>query len=479
MKTTQERLEPTKVKLTVEVEPERVRRAYDEAARHLAQGVTLKGFRKGKVPRKVLEARLGKGAIVQHAVEDHLSAFYAEAVRAEELHPVAPPEIDLQRFDEEEGAAFEATVEVRPEFELPPYEGIDVTFPEWDVADDEVREQLDDLRERFAELEEVDRPAAIGDYVTIDLAVLRDGEPLEDATAEDALYEVGSGGVTPALDEQLPGSVAGHILTYTDVLPEDYPEHGGEEVEFRVLVKDVRAKELPALDDDFAQTASEFDTLAELEEDIRRNLRRRKLSQARAELRSRVLEAYLALVDVPLPEAMVESDVDSRVEQFARQAERYGLELEQLVEMQGTDLETFRTQARGQAELTVKAQLVLEALAQAADLEVTSEDLEAEIHRHAANQGVEPGVIARVVNEQGSVGVLVGDVLRRKALDVLVDAADVAEAPSAEALAELERDPAEDVTPHEPALDEDEGPAGDLVAEDPAVVPDGGVSDSG
>jgi trigger factor len=437
MKTTLERLEPTRVKLTVEVEPKRVSKAFDAAARDLSKSVDIKGFRRGKVPRRVLEARFGKDLIIQQALEGSVSRYYAEALEHEEVVPVAPPEIDLQTFTEEEGCAFEATVDVRPEIEPPDHRGIHVTFPEWEVTDEEVRQQLDQMRERFAELEEVDRPARRGDYVTIDLSVARNGAPIEEATAEDALYEVGSGGVTPKLDEELAGAAPGHILKYTDELPPDYPEHGGEEVEFTVLVKDVRGKQLPDLDDDFAATASEFDTLGELEEDIRATLRRRRLSTARQELRGRVLEAYLALADVPLPEKMVEAERDGRLDQLRRQAEQYGLELEQLLQMQGTDLEKVTADVEEQAESTVKGQLVLEALAEQEGIQVESTDLEQEIRRHAANQDVDPATLARVINEQGSVGVLIGDVVRRKALDLIVDAAEVEDAPSDQELAEL------------------------------------------
>lgn len=470
MKTTLEQLEPTRVKLTVEVEPDRVTRAFDEAARHLAQQVQIKGFRKGKAPRRLLEARLGKDTILQHAVEEWLGRFYAEAVRQEELSPVAPPEIDLEAFTEEEGCVFAATVEVRPEVEVPDHTGIQVTFPDWDVTDEQVREQVGALRERFAELEEVDRPAARGDYVTIDLLVFRDGEPLESATAEDALYEVGSGGVTPELDEQLPGAAAGHILNYTDRLPDGHPEHGGEEVEFRVLVKDVRAKRLPDLDDDFAATASEFDTLEELEDDIRRGLRSRRLSHARQELRGRVLEAYLALVDVPLPEAMVTGEVEGRLARMRRQAEQYGVELDQLLQMQGTDLESTRRELEEQARQAVKAQLVLEALAREAGLTAEPGDLDREVRRHAADHGIEPAQLAQIIREQGSVGALVGDVARRKALDLLVEAAEVEGAPSQELLEELgvaqaaspagatapPADPGAGTAPHSPSLSDEE-----------------------
>ncbi len=437
MKTSLERLEPTKVKLTVEVEPERVSEAFDAAAREIAQQVQIPGFRKGKVPRKLLEQKIGKGALAQQAMESALNTYYAEAVDTEGLRVVAPPEVDVEHFDEDEGCAFEATVEVRPEIDLPDHRGIDVTFPEWDVTEEEVREQLDQLRDRFAELEEVDRPAAIGDYVTIDLEVEKDGEPIDEATVEDALYEVGSGGVTPQLDDELQGAVAGEVLTYDDELPEQYPVHGGEEVTFTVTVKDVRAKELPDLDDDFAMSASEFDTIGELEDDIRSNLARRKLDSARQHLRGRILEAYLALVDVPLPEAMVEAERDARLEQLERQAERYGLELEEMLEMQDTDLEQVSADVSKQATSGVKAQLVLEALAEELGVEIEQEDLSDEIHRHARERGVEPQQLAQAISEQGSLGVLVGDVIRRRTLDALVEAADVTGGPTDEELAEL------------------------------------------
>lgn len=474
MKTSLEQLEPTKVKLTVEVEPARVQRAFDQAARHLSQDIQLPGFRKGKVPRRLLESKIGKGAIAQHAMEDFLGEFYAEAVQTEDVRPVAPPELDLQHFDEEDGCAFEATIQVRPEIELPDHEGISVTFPDHEVTDADVEEQLEQMRERFAEVEEVDRAARRGDYVTIDLTVRKEGEVIEDATAEDAMYEVGSGGVTPKLDEELPGSVAGQTLTYVDELPEDYPEYGGQKVEFTVEIKDVRAKELPPLDDDFAMTASEFDTIDELREDIRRNLRQRRMGEARQTLRSQILEAYLALVDVPLPEAMVEDEAESRLQQIRDQAEQYGLSFEELVEMQGGDPEELTANIHEQSAESVKARLVLEALAEQLDIEAEVPDLEQEIMRHAYQRNVDPSELARAIDEQGSMGVLAGDVIRRKTLDLLVEAAEVEGAPSREALIELgfeqpdedEELPGEaaaDAEPHPPEMEGEEPP---VAAED-------------
>jgi hypothetical protein len=259
---------------------------------------------------------------------------------------VSQPEVDVETFDETDGCTFTATVEVRPTFDAPDHEGIDVTFPEWDVEDDEVDEQLEQLRERFAEVDEVEREAATGDLVTLDLRVEIDGEELESANVEDALYEIGSQGVTPKLDEELVGKSAGDEITYEDTLPDEYPDHGGEPATFHVTVKDVREKTLPELDDDFATTASGFDTIDELRKDVRDSLLRRKIEQAQHDLRGRILEAYLARVEVPLPEAMVEADKQARMAQLEQQAERFGIDVDDLLAMEDTSSEDFEDNAQ-------------------------------------------------------------------------------------------------------------------------------------
>ncbi|MEX0868029.1 MAG: trigger factor, partial [Nitriliruptoraceae bacterium] len=296
MKTSVETLDTVKVKLSVEAQPERVQRAFAQPARELAKQVNLPGFRPGKAPRKILEQRLGDGAIAQAAMEASLTDYYVEALRAEEVEPVAQPELDLDHFDEEQGCAFTAIVEVRPEFDPPDHAGIHLSFPDWDVTDEQIDEQLQSLRERYAEVDEVDRAAADGDLVTVNLDVTVDGEKLESAHVEDALYEIGSGGVTPKLDEELIGKSAGDEFTYDDNLPDDYPEHGGKPATFAVAVVDVREKTLPDLDDDFAASASGFDTIAELRDDLRTSLRRRNVTNAQHELRGKILDAYLARV---------------------------------------------------------------------------------------------------------------------------------------------------------------------------------------
>ncbi len=437
MKTTVETVDPVKVKLTVEVEPQRVKKAFDAAAKELANQVQMPGFRKGKVPRKLIEQRLGTGVIAQQALEESLSTYYAEALEETDIDPVAMPEVDVKNFDETDGCTFEATVEIRPEFDVPDHEGIGVSFPDWDVADEDVRDQLAQMRERFAEVDEVDRPAQTGDFVTLDLTVHVDGTELESAHVEDALYEVGSQGVTAKLDEELVGKEGGAEFTYTDQLPEEYPEHGGEEAEFTVTVKDVREKTLPALDDDFAASASEFETFAELEKDVRDALLRRKVQQAQHELRGRILEAYLANIDVPLPPSMVNQEAEARIHQVEHQAEQYGLEVDQLLQMEDTTREEFEDNARQQATQAVKAQLVIDALADELGVQIDAGDIDAEIIRHAQSNNTSPQQIAQVIQQQGSIGALVGDIMRRKTIDAIVAAATIDGGPSDQVLIEL------------------------------------------
>jgi trigger factor len=437
VKTSLETLDEVKVKLAVEVEPQRVKQAFDRAARELARQVSLPGFRPGKAPRRILEQRIGSGAIAQAAMEDAIGDYYLEALRAEEVSPVGQPELDVERFDEAEGCAFTATVEVRPTFEPPDHTGIAVTFPDWEVADRDVDEQLEQMRARFAEVDEVDRAATVGDLVTIDLRVEVDGRELESAQVSDALYEVGSGGVTPVLDDEIVGKQAGDAFSYEDQLPEDYPEHGGAQATFHVSVTDVREKSLPALDDDFATTASAFDTLDELKADVRASLQRMRIQQARHELRGRVLEAYLARVEVPLPPAMVDGEVEDRLHRLEHQAEQYGLDLGQLLELQGTTRDEFEEQAREEATGSVKARLVLDELSQRVDVSLETADIEEEIARHARASGMPPDEVARLIQEQGTLPVLAGDILRRKTIDAIIDAAEVTGGPDDALLAEL------------------------------------------
>ncbi len=464
MKTTVETIDAVRVKLTVEVDPGVVRKAHDTAARHLAQQVNLPGFRKGKAPRKLLEQRLGSGAIAQHALEDNLDDWYRAAIDDAEIVPVGSPELDIETFTEKEGMTFVAEVEVRPEIDLPDHTGLQLSHPEWGVSDDEVTAKLDEQRERFAEVDEVERAASSGDYVTIDLKVFVDGEELETAHVEDALYEVGSQGVTAKLDDELEGIEAGAEFTYTDQLPEEYPEHGGEEAEFHVTVHDVRAKSLPTLDDDFAATASEFDTLDDYRADIRRNLERQKVSEARHQARGDLLQAFLAPIDFELPPSMITSEVDDQRQQISQQAEQYGMTFEDMLAAQDMEEEAWEEEVTTQARASVKARLVLDTLAETLEVDIEPDDVNQEIFRHAMQMGMQPQQVAQMIQEQGSLPALIGDVARRKALDAIVDGAILDGAPDDATLIAL------GIIPDPDAPAPGAAPAGDAADADAAVA---------
>ena len=435
--TTVERLDEIRVRLTVEAPADRVRTAFDRAARTLSRDLRIPGFRPGKAPRPIVEQRVGLGAIAQAALEDALQEYYVEALTGEGLDSVARPEVDVQRFDESEGCAFTATVEVRPEVEPAGLEDLRVTHPEWQVPDADVEAQLDRLREQFAEVAVVERPAAAGDLVTIDLRVEVDGAPVDGGDVEGALYEVGSGGVTPELDRRVLGATAGTVLTYEDELPAGYPGHGGATAAFTVTVHDVREKRLPAADDDFADTAGGFDSIDELRADVRRSLLRRRILEGRHQLRAVVTEAYVARHEVPVPPTLLADTVAERMARLGEEAARLGGTLDELLALEGTSREAQEERLREQAEGTLRGQLVLDALARKLELNVRSADLDVEIGRLASEHGMKPAEVARLVREQGTLPALIGDVLRRRAIDAIVAASEVDGAPDDATLGEL------------------------------------------
>ncbi len=458
-----ERLDDVSVKLSVEAAPERVRAAFDRAARTIAKDISVPGFRKGKAPRRVVEQRVGTAAIAQAALDEALQEFFVEALRATELDTVARPQIDVERFDEADGCAFTVTVEVRPEITPADHHGITVSHPEWQVPDADITAQLDRLREQFAEVEVVDRAAAAGDLVTLDLQLSVDGTEVESARVEGALYEVGSGGVTPELDRRALGASAGDVLSYDDELPEAYPEHGGVTATFTVTITDVREKRLPELDDDFADTAGGFDSFDEMRADVADSLARRRILEGRHELRGVVTEAYVALHDVPVPPTMLADAVAERLERLALEAQQFGGTLDELLQLEGTSREDYEVRLGEQMTTMLRAQLVLDALARGLGLTVQAADLDREFSRLAMEHRTDPKRIAELVRDQGTLPVLVGDVLRRKAIDVVVEAADITGGPDDATMRRLglvdeepapEEPAAEESAPEEPAAEE-------------------------
>jgi trigger factor len=432
-----ERLDDVSVKLSVEAAPDRVRAAFDRAARTIAKDISVPGFRKGKAPRRVIEQRVGTAALAQTALDEALQEFFLEALRATDLDTVARPEVDVERFDEVEGCAFTVTVEVRPEIVLADHRGLTVTHPEWHVPEADVDAQLERLRQQFAEVEVVDRPAAAGDLITLDLRLSVDGVEIDSATVEGALYEVGSGGVTPELDRRALGASAEDVLVYEDELPAEYPEHGGRSATFTVTIVDVREKQLPELDDDFADTAGGFDTMADMRNDVADSLTRRRILQVRHELRGVVTEAYVALHDVPVPPTMLSEAVSERIERMSQEAAQFGGTLDQLLELEGTSREDYEQRLAEQMTTMLRAQLVFDALARQLEVTVEAADLDREFTRLAMEHRTDPKRIAELVRQQGTLPVLVGDILRRKAIDSVLDAADVDGGPDEDTLRRL------------------------------------------
>jgi trigger factor len=441
-----ERVDDTTVKLAVTVERPRVKAALDEAARHLAEEVKVPGFRKGKVPRKVLETRLGKGAVVQHAVQDALPQFYAEAVREQQLEPVGQPEFDLDTFEEGTDAAFTATVEVRPEFDPPTVDGVLVNHPEWAVDDEEVEAELNQLRERFAEAETVDRPIQIDDLAVVTISGTRNGEPVEDASVDDQLYRVGDPEETgQKLDRELLGTSAGGIVKFSDT----FDGEDDREIDFTVIVKDVKTLKLPDADDDFAITASEFDTIDELRTGIREQLEASKLELARGALRGRAIETISELVDVPLPRALVDQEVQFQLTRLARDAERYNIPFDQYLQATGTTMDQLQEQLTENARKTVRAQLVVDRIGRDSGIEVTNEDLTRQVTEEAARLDMPARELAQFMSEPERLGVLFTDAFRRKTIDHILERIEIVDAPPPELDDELDAE--------EPAVD-DAGP---------------------
>jgi len=453
MQTTIEETDKHKVRLTVEVPPEDFEKDLERAYRKIAREVRVPGFRKGKAPRKVIDAQVGRDVVLEEFLGEAVPNYYRDALREHELAPITDPDISLEQVEEGKPLVFTATVEVRPRLTLEGYRGVRVQRPSTEVSDREVDEMVDRLRERFAELEVVGRPARRGDYVVADIHARVHDQEVPEASRPDYLYEVGSGEFVEELDEELEGKRAGEILKFNATLPERFGEQAGREVSFQVLVKEVKGKKLPPADDEFARVASEFDTIAELREDLRAKLGESKDRQAEAIVRDRVLHELVNRVDVDLPETLVDEETEHRIHSAEDRAKRAGMTLQEALGAQGWDELQFRSDARAHAIRAIKADLVLEAVARQEDLQVSAEELGAEIGSLAAALGRDPKEVARTLDRTGQVVALAGDIIRTKALDFLVEHAEIAS--EGESLKEEEL-PAEDQgeAPSSPSEDE-------------------------
>ena len=424
MKSAVETLNPTRVRLTVEVPFEELKDSLDAAYKKINQQVTVKGFRKGKIPARVIDQRFGRGAVLEEAVNDALPKFYTEAVNEAEIDVLGQPEVDITELKDGETLNFTAEVDVRPTIEIPDYSGIEVEVDAVEVSDEDVDKAVTELRERFASTSPVERAAEDGDVVTIDLEAKVDGEVLEDGVASGVSYTIGSGELLDGIDDAVKGLEAGGEATFTSELKGG--SAAGKEAEVTVKVTQVAARELPELDDEFAQLASEFDTLEELRADSRKRLENMKQYDQATQAQERVLEKLLELVEVPVPEKLLEDEINTRKHNLEHhQLGQMGLDLEKYLEIQGKTAEEFDTETKDAAVKGIKTQFVLDELVKREKLNVNQEELTEHLMRRAASSGMSPDQFAQAVVEGGQVPLLVGEVARGKALAVVVEAATV------------------------------------------------------
>ncbi|MFF6791347.1 trigger factor [Streptomyces filamentosus] len=424
MKSAVETLNPTRVRLTVEVPFEELKDSLDAAYKKINQQVTVKGFRKGKIPARVIDQRFGRGAVLEEAVNDALPKFYNEAVNEAEVNPLGQPEVDITELKDGELLAFTAEVDVRPAIEIPDYSGIEVEVDAIEVTDEDVEKSVEQLRERFASTNPVERAAAEGDVVTVDLTAKVDGEVLPDGIADGVSYTIGSGELLDGIDAAVTGLEAGGEATFTSELKGG--SAAGKEAEVTVKVTAVAARELPELDDEFAQMASEFDTLDELKADSRKRLENMKQFDQATQAQERVLEKFLELAEIPVPEKLLEDEVNTRKHNLEHhQLGQMGLSLEKYLELQGKTVEEFEAETKEQAVKGIKTQFLLDELVSTEKLSVEQDELTEHLFRRAASSGMSPDQFAQAVVQGGQVPMLVGEVARGKALAVVVEAAKV------------------------------------------------------
>ncbi|GAA4206474.1 trigger factor [Actinocatenispora rupis] len=423
MKSAVETLSPTRVKVSVEVPFSELEPSVKKAYRTIAQQVSIPGFRPGKVPTRLIDQKVGRGTVLQEAVQEALPEQYMAAIREHDVKAIGRPEVEVTELNDGDHVSFTAEVDVRPEITLPELDSISATVDELSIGEDDVDEQVGQLRDRFATLKGVDRPAADGDYVSLDLLATIDDEEVEGGTANGLSYEIGSGQLLDGIDEALVGMTADETRTFASKLVGG--PHAGEEAQIAVTVKSVREKELPELDDEFAQLASEFDTLDELRADVRGRVERNKKLEQAYQARDKALESLLAATEVPVPEGVVTEEVEFRKENMGEQLAQMGSNLEQYLAAEGKSAEEFDAELRTNAEEAVKTQLVLDALADAEEVGVNDQELTEEVVRRAQMAGAQPQQYADQLVRSGQLSAVVADVRRGKALSLVLDHASV------------------------------------------------------
>ncbi len=427
MKSTTENLSPTRVKLTIEVPFEEFEPSLQAAYKTIGAQITIPGFRKGKVPAAIVDQRVGRSAVLDEAINSALPGWYSSALQESNIQPLSQPEIDLAKFVDGEPIEVTAEIDVRPEIALPDLSTISVSVADAEVDDDDVEEQLGALRERFATFTEVDRAAQDGDSVTIDLsAATKDGTQIDEAQAEGLPYVIGKATMLDGLDEALTGLDQGATVTFATTLVGG--DRKGEEVDVTVVLQDVKEQHLPELDEEFAQMASEFDTVEELRTDLTERVTRGKRMEQAAEARDLVLEEIVEQVDAPLPETLVTEEIASRREQIEQQLAQVGVTFEAYLDDEEQTADEFEVELEKRVRDSLVAQFVLDQVVATQEFGIDDSELSQHIMRRAQQSGEDPNSYIQHIMEHNHVPEMVNEVLRGKALASLVEGAKVTDA---------------------------------------------------
>lgn len=414
MKTSVDKLSDTRVKLNVSVPFDELGKEIDQAYKAIAQQVNIPGFRRGKAPRQLIDARFGRGPILEQVVNDMLPTRYEQALAENDLNPLGQPEIEVTKIEDNDVVEFTAEIDVRPEIKVPDFSKIEVTVPELKVDDEAVDAELDSLRERFGELKDTKRKMKTDDFAVIDLEASIDGEKLDDASAEGLTYRVGADDLMKGLDTALRGMKTGEDNEFETEI--QYGENKGKKATVKVHVQQTKERKLPDLDDEFVQMASEFDTVDELRESTREQVEENAKAKQAADIRDEVLKAALAQVEFALPESIVDEQVHNQLHQLLGQMAHDENALAQLLEAQGTTREEFDKESREQAEESVRTQLFLDAVAEEEQPEVSQQELTDHILFTAQSYGMDPNQFVAQLQQSGQIANLFSDVRRGKAL---------------------------------------------------------------
>ena len=414
MKSTVETLSPTRVKLAIEVPFDELKPSLQKAYREIGAQVQVPGFRRGKIPAAVIDQRVGRGAVLNEAVQEAIPQQILAAVREHDVKTLGRPEVEITEFADNAPLKFTAEVDVRPEITVPDLKTISVTVPAVEIGDNEIDEQINGLRERFATLKTVERPAAENDYVQLDLNATVDGEEVPGGSATNISHEVGSKQLLPGLDEALVGLSAGDTASFTSQLVGG--DFAGRDADVAVTVRTVKEKELPPLDDDFAQLASEFDSLDELRDDLRTRLGRVKRVEQLYAARDKALAQLVEAAEVPAPEGVVRDEVDQRRQAMTDELERMGASMEEYLAVEQKSAEDVDKELSDAAIEGVRVQLLLDTLADQEDIQVSDDEFGHEIVHRAQRVGVAPQQYYDQLIKSGSAAAVFGDVRRGKAL---------------------------------------------------------------